>query len=102
VYEEVFEDPEEGASGPEPAAELATETIAELYSRQGFHEQAAEVYRELLRRRGEDPDLRRRLGEAELLAAGELPESPADEPPRTVTISEALANMLAWPNGSRR
>lgn len=86
VFEEVFEQPQE------PGAELATETIAELYSRQGFHDRAAEVYRELLRRRGEDPILLQRLEEAETLAA----------PERPVTIAEALTELLAWPHGGKR
>lgn len=88
-FEEVFEE----AFEQEPGAELATETIAELYSRQGFHDRAADVYRELLRRRGEDPILRQRLGEAEMLAAA---------PERPVTIAEALTELLAWPHGSTR
>jgi tetratricopeptide (TPR) repeat protein len=56
--------------------EVVTETIAELYARQGFHDRAADVYRELIRRRGGDPALEARLREVERLAAGE----PADEP----------------------
>ena len=40
-----------------PPGRLVTETIAELYARQGLHERAAEVYRELIRRRGGDPAL---------------------------------------------
>lgn len=86
---------EGGANG-----ELATETIAELYSRQGFHDRAADVYRELLRRRGDDPDLRQRLSEAERLASGGAAEE--TEPGRPVTISEALADLLAWPNAPTR
>lgn len=90
LFEEVFEEVFESA----PSEELVTETIAELYSRQGFHDRAAEVYRELLRRRGDDPMLRQRLGEAELLADG--------RPEKTMTIAEALTELLAWPHGSQR
>lgn len=99
----LFEDPskpEAEETGGIKDGELATETIAELYSRQGFHDRAADVYRELLRRRGDDPDLRQRLSEAERLAAGEAAE--AVEPARPVTISEALADLLAWPNAPTR
>ena len=61
-------EPAEPGFDPEP--EVATETLAELYARQGFHDRAAEVYRELLRRQ-DDPRLRERLAEAERAAAGE-------------------------------
>lgn len=54
------------------AGGVVTETIAELYSRQGFHDRAVDVYRELIRRRGEEPALVERLREAERrLAADE-------------------------------
>jgi tetratricopeptide (TPR) repeat protein len=45
--------------------ELASETLAELYARQGFVDQAVEMYRELIRRRGQEPALVRRLAELE-------------------------------------
>jgi tetratricopeptide (TPR) repeat protein len=59
----------DGSAEPAPAAEhdehgeVVTETIAELYARQGFPERAAGVYRELIARRGEEPALVRRLQE---------------------------------------
>ena len=80
-------------SGGEPDGELVTETIAELYSQQGLHAHAAEVYRQMLQIRGEDPELRRRLDEAERLAT----ETVADPPVREPTISEALRELVAWP-----
>lgn len=63
----------------EESPELVTETIAELYARQGLYERAADVYRELIRRRGDDAGLQRRLREVERLAAGEtlVPGEPA-------------------------
>jgi tetratricopeptide (TPR) repeat protein len=71
------------APGAEPEEEeVVTETIAELYARQGFYDRAADVYRELLRRRGDDARLRERLAEVEGLAAGHVPaaaDGPADE-----------------------
>lgn len=76
--------------GEEESSAVITETIAELYTRQGFHEQAAEVYRELIRRRGGDPLLEERLHRVQRLAHG-LPESGAEEPDG---ISE-----LAFPAG---
>jgi tetratricopeptide (TPR) repeat protein len=52
-------------------SEVVTETIAELYARQGLHDRAASVYRELIRRRGGDAALERRLAEVERLARAE-------------------------------
>lgn len=68
--------PDEGA---DPGAEVVTETIAELYARQGLHDRAAGVYRELIRRRGGDPALERRLAELSSLAAASA-DDPAAEP----------------------
>jgi hypothetical protein len=84
--------------GGEPAAgepeadgdEVVTETIAELYARQGFHDRAADVYRELIRRRGGDPALAARLREEERLASG----AAADEEPAAWT---AEADVPAGP-----
>jgi tetratricopeptide (TPR) repeat protein len=47
---------------------VVTETIAELYTRQGFFDRAADVYRELIRRRGGDEGLQERLEHVERLA----------------------------------
>jgi hypothetical protein len=49
----------------EDGVEMVTETMAELYYRQGFVDRAAEVYRELIARRGQEPALTRRLAELE-------------------------------------
>jgi tetratricopeptide (TPR) repeat protein len=49
--------------GHDREAEMVTETMAELYASQGLHAQAADVYRELIRQRGEEPGLVRRLAE---------------------------------------
>ncbi|HEV2148034.1 MAG TPA: tetratricopeptide repeat protein [Longimicrobiaceae bacterium] len=77
--------------------EVVTETIAELYARQGFHDRAADVYRELIRRRGGDPALEARLREVERLAAGEG----ADEPEPLATWTEPATEtdelpLLEW------
>ncbi|HET7234604.1 MAG TPA: tetratricopeptide repeat protein [Longimicrobium sp.] len=75
---------DEPAAGPAAAphddheehGEVVTETIAELYAQQGFPDRAAEVYRELISRRGDETALVRRLEELEAqLAAGS--QSPA-------------------------
>ncbi len=61
--------------GPDPSMPagsdaVVTETIAELYTRQGFYDRAAGVYRELIRRRGEEERLTQALARVERLAAG--------------------------------
>ncbi|MEX2582647.1 MAG: tetratricopeptide repeat protein [Gemmatimonadota bacterium] len=51
---------------------VVTETIAELYTRQGFYDRAADIYRELIRRRGGDATLEERLRQVQAMsAAGE-------------------------------
>jgi len=68
---------------------VVTETIAELYTRQSFFGRAAEVYRELIRQRGEDPRLRERLERVEAMERGDSPEQkpapPADVPDESPT-----------------
>jgi tetratricopeptide (TPR) repeat protein len=60
------------------SSEVVTETIAELYARQGLHERAASVYQELIRRRGGDPTLEGRLAELERRIQAE-PATTAEE-----------------------
>jgi nicotinate-nucleotide--dimethylbenzimidazole phosphoribosyltransferase len=62
--------------------EVVTETIAELYARQGFPDRAAGVYRELIARRGEEPALVRRLQEleAQLSTAEPAGDATAEQP----------------------
>ena len=62
---------------PEAAAGLFTETMAELYRRQGFPDRAAEVYRWLLAREPENARLQALLAEVEAEQA--LPLTGADE-----------------------
>ncbi len=57
-----------GFATPEPAAPAAspdTVTLAEIYAGQGLTAQAAAIYRRLLAKNPQDPDLRRRLQELE-------------------------------------
>ncbi|HEX6747397.1 MAG TPA: tetratricopeptide repeat protein [Longimicrobium sp.] len=80
--------------------EVVTETIAELYARQGFPDRAADVYRELIARRGEEPALVRRLREleAETAPSASAPveaeggfeplDLPAEEQPAETTAEE--------------
>lgn len=84
---ESFYDPAEPAPAAAPAHhdeheehdEVVTETIAELYAQQGFPDRAAEVYRELIARRGEEPALVRRLGELEAQLAGGSASPPSEK-----------------------
>jgi len=70
--EDPFEDAgEEGEPSGEPAPPLATRTMAELYIRQGFTGRGLEVYRQLVGRDPENPELRRRLEELESVARGD-------------------------------
>lgn len=72
------DDDDEGAAyAPLGSSEVVTETIAELYARQGLHDRAVAVYRELIRRRGGDEALERRLAEIERLAREEAGEAAA-------------------------
>jgi tetratricopeptide (TPR) repeat protein len=59
--------------------DLASETLAELYARQGFLRQAAEMYRQLIRRRGQEPALVLRLAELEAAEAGEIGEAVGED-----------------------
>jgi tetratricopeptide (TPR) repeat protein len=59
-------------------AGVMTETMAELYTAQGFHARAAEVYRTLLQERPDDARLEARLREAEAAAKPTKPEGAPD------------------------
>ncbi|MGH7477551.1 MAG: hypothetical protein ACRELD_14890, partial [Longimicrobiales bacterium] len=55
----------EESEGAEAPAELVTETMADLYMRQGFYQRAVDVYYELLDQRPGDSRLEVKLAEAE-------------------------------------
>ena len=86
--------PEETGDGE---GEVLTETIADLYRRQGLYDRAADVYRALLRSRPGDPDLEAKLAEVEALAQPvtqmEVPPDPWAErdPWETATPEEVEA-----------
>ncbi|CAN5834705.1 hypothetical protein BH23GEM6_BH23GEM6_17260 [soil metagenome] len=71
-----WDESDDSTGDDEVRGELVTETIAELYARQGFYARSADVLREVIRRRGGDEALSRRLGEIERLAAGKTEASP--------------------------
>lgn len=60
---------EEPEAEGEEGVDVMTETIAQVYARQGLYDRAADVYRELVRGRPDDPELRERLAEMEEKAA---------------------------------
>ena len=74
-----FEDPA-GEDGAEDDGDLLTRTMAELYVKQGFVDEAAAIYRELLADRPEDEELRRALAELESDGAAELGSDGAAKP----------------------
>lgn len=53
------------AEPPMPPAAFVTETMAELYLQQGFHDEALDIYRQLLAQRPDDAGLRERVARLE-------------------------------------
>jgi tetratricopeptide (TPR) repeat protein len=84
---------EEFGFGEESEA-VVTETIAELYTRQGVYDRAAEVYRELLRQRGPDAGLEQRLRRVEAMARGEMQEGDEVDLPAPEVGEEDLSEAL--------
>jgi tetratricopeptide (TPR) repeat protein len=83
----------EAGAGAEP---VVTETMAELYARQGLVSQARDIYRELVARRPEDARLAGRLAELEEAAgraAAQVSESKI--PLARVTGGESVRDFLA-------
>lgn len=67
------EDVEAEEEEPEPEPVL-TETMAEVYARQGLFDEAREIYQQLLMRRPGDPELERRLADLEARAVPVRPK----------------------------
>lgn len=85
-------------------AEVVTETMAELCARQGLLPRAAEIYRELIRQRGQEPALLRRLDELEA-QMGEAEEAARDDaaapaaaeaPPEPAAAEDGGEEAPAW------
>jgi tetratricopeptide (TPR) repeat protein len=80
--------------------EVVTETIAELYATQGFHDRAADVYRRLIERNGETAWLSGRLREMERLASGQVDPTPPR--PSLVDVQadpEMEPGLVPWQGG---
>jgi hypothetical protein len=78
-----FEDPDEDVEEEEDG-DLVTRTMAELYLRQGLHEEAEEIYFELLKRHPDDEELLRGLEAARGMRAAKgatRPSATTDTPP---------------------
>jgi tetratricopeptide (TPR) repeat protein len=74
-------DDEAEQAAAEATQTVFTETMAQVYARQGLYDRAADVYRELLRQRPGDPALETRLAEMQEMGggAGSIPEVTAPE-----------------------
>ena len=82
---------------PEPG-EVVTETMAELYSRQGLHERAEAVYRALLRRDPSNARLRARFEDA-MAAAGRGTEAKGAAVPSDRAAEWTPLDALGGPGG---
>ncbi|MGH7394303.1 MAG: tetratricopeptide repeat protein [Candidatus Methylomirabilales bacterium] len=92
--------PEEAPEEPvvsSAALGLATETLADLYARQGFGERAAEIYRELQRQDPARADLRQKLEQLQMAA----PAPPAAEAPGQGK-GDGVALLERWREAARR
>ncbi|HKN67284.1 MAG TPA: tetratricopeptide repeat protein [Gemmatimonadaceae bacterium] len=76
------------AAAPDPSSAFVTETMAELYVKQGHREQALDVYRQLVQRNPDDAALAGRLRDLE--AAGARPARSEAEP--VAPVPEAVAD----------
>lgn len=88
-------DADDGEPADHPVdAEVVTETMAELYAAQGLLQQSADTYRQLIRQRGEEPGLVRRLAEIEARlhpAAAEAAAPAQEEAPDWLASVDAFA-----------
>jgi tetratricopeptide (TPR) repeat protein len=88
------EEPAAEAEKPsDSAAAFVTETMAELYLRQGHHELAVDVYRKLIALRPDDAALRARLRELEAPSAPAAAPRAAAAAEAGPTIREFLASI---------
>ncbi|NIP79079.1 MAG: tetratricopeptide repeat protein, partial [Gemmatimonadetes bacterium] len=104
-------DPSDRRGGSPEPGEVVTETMAELYARQGLYGRAVAVYRQLLERKPGDTRLRAKLEAAEARRepderAGDVGPAPVERPVtgrstspavgEPATIREGLRTLLAW------
>jgi tetratricopeptide (TPR) repeat protein len=87
----------ENQAVPSPTLGLATETLADLYAKQGFGDRAVEIYRELLRQDPARADLRQKLEQLQMAA----PASPAAEVPGQGR-GDGVALLERWREAARQ
>jgi hypothetical protein len=89
-------------AAPDASAAFVTETMAELYLKQGHHELALDVYRKLVAARPDDAALRARLEELEKPSAPAAVHEPASAAAADAgpTIREFLASIAGFRPGS--
>jgi tetratricopeptide (TPR) repeat protein len=93
----------EEPTAPDPAdgEELVSETLAELYARQGYSDRAADMYRQLIRQRGEEPGLLRRLREMETAGPAPVPAAEPVEVENSVEVThDANKPFAEWVSGA--
>ena len=95
----------ESPSGAADAGPFVTETMAELYLRQGHREEALRVYRALLDQRPGDPALAAKVASLQTIATGPAPADPprgeVDSQQWQPTIREVLGAIAQRRPGSR-
>jgi tetratricopeptide (TPR) repeat protein len=80
-----------------PAAPFVTETMAELFLKQGFHDQARDVYRQLLEANPSDERLRRIVSELQPSAPAAAGSSVRDFLARFATLRPGARSAAAAP-----
>lgn len=77
------------AATADPSTAFVTETMAELYVKQGHRDQALDVYRQLVQRNPGDATLARRLRELEAPSAPPTPRDPEPVTRTTEVVADA-------------
>ena len=81
--------PEPVRAASDASSAFVTETMAELYVKQGHREQALEVYRQLVQRNPDDAALAGRLRELEAAGARPVPREPEPVAPAREVVADA-------------
>jgi tetratricopeptide (TPR) repeat protein len=76
-------------AAPDASSAFVTETMAELYVKQGHREQALEVYRQLVQRNPDDAALAGRLRELEASGTRAAPAEPEPVTPAPMAVADA-------------
>lgn len=90
-----------GEKEPEkPKSEITTNTIAELYIKQGFHQKALDIYRSMLAGEPDNADVKRRIRQLEAKVAGTADKpvpAPGPAPARPVPAAPKPAGAAPGP-----